>query len=65
MLFYVILFFLIIAVLMFIHKLVMKHRMEKTLGRKVMDRELTSLTAWMEVPHNTNQKPSDKSPPPR
>ena len=35
---------------MFIHKVVMKGRMERTLGRKVQDRELTSISAWMETP---------------
>jgi hypothetical protein len=48
MLLYALIFVGIIAIYMFIHKLVMKSRMEKSLGRKVQDRELTSLTAWME-----------------
>lgn len=57
MLFWIILFFLVVALFMFIHKLVMKGRMEKQLGRKVEDRELTSLTAWME-----DKKEGDQSP---
>jgi predicted neutral ceramidase superfamily lipid hydrolase len=48
MLLWLVLFFVIIAVVMFTHKLVMKSRMQKQLGRRVEDRELTSLTAWME-----------------
>jgi hypothetical protein len=45
---YVFMFFLIIGLLMFIHKLVYKSRMQRHLGRKVKDRELTSLSSWME-----------------
>lgn len=48
MILWIALFFLIIALVMFFHKLAMKSSMEKKLGRKVEDRELTSLTAWME-----------------
>ena len=48
MLLWLVLFFLIIALVMFVHKLVMKNSMQKKLGRKVEDRELTSITAWME-----------------
>ena len=55
MLAYLILFFLVIALFIFIHKVVMKRRMEKQLGRKVVDRELTSLTAWMEEPGDSDQ----------
>ncbi len=47
MLFYLFLFFLIVSLFLFIHKLVYKRRMERSLGRKVDDRELTSFTAWM------------------
>ena len=55
MLIWVVLFFLIIGAVMFVHKLVMKSRMEKQLGRKVEDRELTSLTAWMEDSRRNDQ----------
>jgi len=48
MILWIVLFFGIIALVMFFHKLAMKSSMEKKLGRKVEDRELTSLTAWME-----------------
>ncbi|HEY8204826.1 MAG TPA: hypothetical protein VIF81_08880 [Pyrinomonadaceae bacterium] len=48
MILWIVLFFLVIALVMFFHKLAMKSSMEKKLGRKVEDRELTSLTAWME-----------------
>ena len=49
MLLYLVLFFLVVSLFLFIHKLVYKRRMEKSLGRKVNDRELTSLTAWMDA----------------
>jgi hypothetical protein len=48
MLLWLVLFFLIIAVIMFVHKLIWKSAMQKKLGRKVEDRELTSISAWME-----------------
>ena len=48
MLFWLVLFFGVIALVMFFHKLAMKSSMQKKLGRKVEDRELTSITAWME-----------------
>lgn len=48
MLLWLVLFFIVVAIFMFVHKLVYKNRMEKTLGRKVDDRELTSLSAWMD-----------------
>jgi hypothetical protein len=44
---YVIIFFLIVSLALFVHKVIHKRRMERTLGRKVNDRELTSLTSWM------------------
>jgi hypothetical protein len=47
------LFFIIIGIVMFIHKLVYKNRMQQQLGRKVNDRELTSFSAWMD----DDQKP--------
>jgi len=40
--------FLIGGLIMFVHKVVMKSAMQKKLGRKVQDRELTSISAWME-----------------
>ena len=48
MLLWLALFFLIIALVMFVHKLIFKSAMQKKLGRKVEDRELTSISAWME-----------------
>ena len=48
MLLWLVLFFVIVAIFMFVHKLIYKRRMEKALGRKVEDRELTSLSAWMD-----------------
>ena len=57
MLLWLVLFFLIIALVMFFHKVAMKGSMEKKLGRKVEDRELTSISAWME-----DGKSSDKTP---
>ena len=50
-------FFLVGGLVMFIHKLIMKNRMEKQLGRKVQDRELTSITSWMEDSKDANQSP--------
>ena len=47
MLMWLLLFFVIVGIFMFVHKLIYKKRMEKSLGRKVEDRELTSLSAWM------------------
>ena len=46
------LFFIVVGIFMFVHKLVYKSRMQKTLGRKVDDRELTSLSAWMNEDKN-------------
>ena len=57
MLFWLVLFFVVVALVMFFHKLAMKSSMEKKLGRKVEDRELTSITAWME-----DKKEGDQSP---
>ena len=55
---YVIIFMVIISLLLFVHKLVYKRRMERTLGRKVNDRELTSLTSWMEAtPEEKAERP--------
>lgn len=50
MLSYLLIFFLVVALYMFIHKVVMKSRMQKQLGRKVADRELTSISSWMDEP---------------
>ena len=57
MLLWIALFFIIIALVMFFHKLAMKSSMEKKLGRKVQDRELTSITSWMEDSKDANQPP--------
>jgi hypothetical protein len=51
------LFFLIIALVMFFHKVAMKGSMEKKLGRKVEDRELTSISAWMEDGKSSDETP--------
>jgi hypothetical protein len=55
MLLWLVLFLLVIAVVMFVHKLIWKSAMQKKLGRKVEDRELTSISAWMD------DKPADQS----
>lgn len=55
MLFWLVLLFVIIALVMFFHKLAMKSSMQKKLGRRVEDRELTSITAWMEDNKDKNQ----------
>jgi hypothetical protein len=52
MLLWLALFFIVVGIFMFVHKLVYKSRMQKTLGRKVDDRELTSLSAWMNEDKN-------------
>lgn len=55
MLFWLVLFFVVVALVMFFHKLAMKNSMQKKLGRKVEDRELTSITAWMEDSKDKDQ----------
>jgi hypothetical protein len=58
---YVISLFILGAIFMFIHKVVMKRKMERQLGRKVQDRELTSISAWMEPPSSSGKdSPDDK-----
>lgn len=49
MLLYLLIFFLLVSLFLFVHKLVYKRRMERSLGRKVSDRELTSLSSWMDA----------------
>jgi len=61
MLLYLLIFFGVVALFMFVHKVIWRSAMEKKLGRKVQDRELTSLTAWMEEP---KQGQTPNSPPP-
>jgi hypothetical protein len=46
---------LISGFLLWVRKIVLKRRMEKGLGRKVKDSELTSITEWMEA------TPADKA----
>lgn len=63
---YVLIFMVLVSLALFVHKVVYKRRMERTLGRKVSDRELTSLTSWMEEPaadENAGKRPG--APPPR
>ena len=60
MLIWLVLFFLIVAVFMFIHKVIWKRTMEKKLGRKVNDRELTSISAWMDEKPGDDQSKSAK-----
>lgn len=54
---YLAIFFLAVSLFLFIHKLVYKRRMERSLGRKVEDRELTSLTAWMDAKTDEKSDP--------
>ena len=56
MLFLLIAAVLIITIFMFAHKLAFKKGLETRLGRKVSDRELTSISAWME-----DSPPSEKT----
>ncbi len=46
---YALAFMALVSLFLFVHKLVYKRRMERSLGRKVNDRELTSFTAWMDA----------------
>jgi hypothetical protein len=46
---YALIFMALVSLFLFVHKLVYKRRMERSLGRKVDDRELTSLAAWMDA----------------
>ena len=60
---YVLIFFAIVSLFLFVHKVIYKRRMERSLGRKVNDRELTSLTSWMEAP--PEEKSDEGAAPPR
>ena len=60
MLLWLVLFFVIIAIVMFVHKVIYKNAMEKKLGRKVEDRELTSISAWMDDKPAEDQSKSAK-----
>jgi hypothetical protein len=40
---------LISGFLLWVRKMILKRRMERGLGRKVKDSELTSITGWMEA----------------
>ena len=43
-------------------KIKLRQKMEKGLGRKVADAELTSITAWMKVPRKDVPYPPDEDP---
>lgn len=43
-------FIIFTAISSWVLKIKMRRRMERGLGRKVADRELTSINAWMQVP---------------
>jgi len=51
-----ILLIVVVAIYMFIHKVIYKRMMQKRLGRRVDDRELTSLTSWMSAPDAPNSE---------
>jgi hypothetical protein len=53
---YLVIFFAVVSLFLFVHKLVYKRRMERSLGRKVSDRELTSLTSWMDAAPEAQEK---------
>jgi hypothetical protein len=53
---------LLISIVIFIQKVVLKGRLERGLGRKVEDHELTSINAWMDTSAQTNPA-QDESPP--
>lgn len=46
----------IISIYLFVQKVILKGRMERGLGRKVDDRELTSLSAWMNASPSSKQE---------
>lgn len=49
----------LVALGLFIQKVAMKGRLERSLGRKVADEELVSFNAWMKVtPNDTAKKPT-------
>ena len=49
----------LVALGLFIQKVAMKGRLERSLGRKVADEELISFNAWMKVmPDDTASKPT-------
>jgi hypothetical protein len=60
---YLLIFFAVISLFLFIHKLVYTRRMERSLGRKVSDRELTSLTSWMDA--KSEEQAEGRGAPPR
>jgi hypothetical protein len=59
---YLVLFFAVVSLFLFVHKVIYKRRMEKSLGRKVNDRELTSLTSWMEETPEEQARKQNKPP---
>jgi hypothetical protein len=46
----------VITIILFVQKVVMKSRLERGLGRGVKDHELTSLNAWMAAEPNDPNK---------
>ena len=56
MLLYALIFMALVALFLFVHKVVYKRRMERALGRKVDDRELTSLSSWMSAEDEKEKK---------
>lgn len=53
--------FIVIAILLFIQKIVYKRRLERGLGRKVADRELTSINSWMDASKSEDHSRKDGS----
>ena len=54
--------FILVALGVFMQKVAMKGRLERSLGRKVADEELTSFNAWMKVtPDDTTKKRTSQS----
>ena len=56
LLLYAVIFIVLVSLFMFAHKVIYKRRMERTLGRKVDDRELTSLSSWMSAEDEKGKK---------
>ncbi len=55
---------LLIGIVMFVQKFVLKGKMERGLGRKVEDHELTSINAWMDTSTQTNPAQGESPPAP-
>jgi flagellar biogenesis protein FliO len=51
---------LILGLIYWLRKLILKKRLERGLGRDVEDRELTSITSWMKAAENESSRKVDR-----